>query len=109
MKTLHFVQTLQAKFILGTSVIIAVSAISFAFQHANNVRFDGAPLAQTEIQQVVIHGQRMSAEEKLVYDLVPQEIARVEIIGKRLSADEKMAMIAEDEIAAKRTMSRRKA
>ncbi|MET3108839.1 hypothetical protein AAKU67_003480 [Oxalobacteraceae bacterium GrIS 2.11] len=109
MKTLHSVQTLQAKLILGTALIIAVSAISFAFQQADNAKFNGVPLAQTEVQQVVIHGQRMSAEEKLIYDLVPQEIARVEIIGKRLGADEKMAMIAEDESAAKRTVAHRKA
>jgi len=110
MKTLQLVQTsVQSKIILGVALITSAVAISLAFQHPGQAKNAESADAQSSVQQVVIEGKRMSAEEKLAFDLAPQEIARVEIIGKRLTADEKIAMLTEDEMNAKRTAAHRKA
>jgi hypothetical protein len=110
MKTLNQVQTsVQSRIILGAALLTSAVAISLAFQHPGQAKNTEFAVAQTTVPQVVIEGKRMSAEEKLAFDLAPQEIARVEIIGKRLSADEKLAMLAEDEMNAKRAAAHRKA
>ena len=109
MKTLNLAQTsVQSKLILGIALLAATFAVGASFQqsvHANTSQIVAEPLA---VQQIVIEGKRMTAEEKLNYDLVPQEIARVEIVGKRLNADEKLAMIAEDDLSARHVTAHRK-
>ncbi|PRC95265.1 hypothetical protein S2091_0460 [Solimicrobium silvestre] len=110
MKTLNLTQAnVQSKLILAVALIAAVAATSLAFQNGGGAKNTAIAMTEVPVQQVVIAGKRMTAEEKLAYDLAPKEIARVEIIGQRLSADEKVAMLAEDEINAKHAAAHRKA
>jgi hypothetical protein len=102
MKTLNQVQIrIQSQLILGAAVIAAATVISLAFQHSGNANNSSLELAQHSVAQVVIEGKRMTAEEKLAYDLAPLEVAKVEIIGKRLNVDEKLAMATADEMIAR--------
>ncbi|GEM_PF-2996911 len=112
MNTLNLTQTLagiQSKLILGVALLAAATAISFAFQHPGHAKNTAIASIESPIQQVVIEGKRMTAEEKLAYDLAPEGIARVEIIGKRLSAEDKLAMNTEDQLPAKHSSTSRRA
>jgi len=79
-----FSQEYLPKWIAGSiAATISAAAFSTALHCQNAQNFITAPTSDNEIHRVVIEGKRMTAQEKLDYDLAPTQIARVEIIGVR--------------------------
>lgn len=71
--------------------VVAVSALIVSFAAAYQTKIQVSPSA-TAIQKVVIAAKRMTAEEKLVFDLQNSAMQTVVIRAKRLTAQEKKNM-----------------
>lgn len=101
-------QQIESKLTLSIAGLIAGCAIAISFQAAGNASLSTLGNDTQPVQQVVIEGQRMSADEKLAFDEQTLGIARVEVIGKRLTPAEKQAMDNADMVAAGQDIGRHK-
>jgi len=113
MNSIQHTQTqIYSQVIAGLALLAAVAVISLAWHeslHQSATATNRSMAAGVnQVQQVVIVGHRMTADQKLAYDLAPLEVARVEIIGKRFSAEQKLAMIEADQMNLKQTAPHRK-
>ena len=104
MKTTQLTQASVSNFfVLSFALVAATAAVSLAFHQPVSASNKARLSEEVAVQQVVIVGKRMTAAEKLAYDLVPEEVARVEIIGHRFSAEEKLAMMTAEHTAIQST------
>ncbi len=81
--------TFTTSAILTAASLAAVLSIAAAFHVP-------APATASNIASVTVSAKRMSAEQKLAFDLDAQGVQTVVISTKRLSAEQKLAMAQED-------------
>lgn len=87
---------LQAVALLTGALVGAVFASSYAFHGVARV-----PVAAEQVPTVTITAKRMSADEKLAYDVQQNmqqagDVQTVVLTAKRLTAAQKQAMLEED-------------
>lgn len=91
--------TFKTTTILASASLAAVLMIAAAFQAPTPAQ---ASVQTSEVASVTVVAKRMSAEQKLAYDLetqtakVADAVHTVVISSKRLSAEQKLAMDRED-------------
>lgn len=91
----------STKLAMTASVIAAIACISIAAASTFTKVDSVSPLmAKNDVMSVVIEGKRMTAEQKLAYDLDVQEdssaVTTVVIRAKRLSEEQKLQMDQQD-------------
>jgi hypothetical protein len=84
--------TFKTTTILTSAALAAIFSVAAAFQIPATV-----PAQAAEIASVTVTAKRMSAEQKLAFDLENQEMQTVVISTKRLTAEQKLAMAQEDQ------------
>jgi len=105
---LHTQTSIASQIIVGVAVLGAIACISLALHQSGNANNHPLELGADQVPQVVIVGHRMTADQKLAYDLAPTEVARVEIIGRRFSAEEKLALTEAGQMSGRQTVQHRK-
>ena len=81
-----------------TTTILTSAALAAIFSMASAFQVPApAPAQATAIASVTVTAKRMSAEQKLTFDLENKGMQTVVISTKRLSAEQKLAMAQEDQ------------
>ncbi|HTD06195.1 hypothetical protein [Undibacterium sp.] len=101
MKTAHKFQAATA---IAGALVGAVFAAGYAFHNAA-----GARAAVEQVPTVTITAKRMTADEKLAYDMQQDGYAQTVVISaRRLTAEQKQAML-EEELRLQNTVAKRAA
>lgn len=91
--------TFTSTTILASAALAAIVSVAAAFQPvaapAKAFATAGLPAAPA-IASVTVSAKRMSAEQKLAFDLENQGMQTVVISARRLSSEQKLAMAQED-------------
>lgn len=88
--------TSTATTLLAGVTMAAIFSVAAAFQTPTSAPV-AAPAQAAQIASVTVTAKRMSAEQKLAFDLENQGFQTVVISTKRLSPEQKLAMAQEDQ------------
>ncbi|MES2073866.1 MAG: hypothetical protein V4488_26165 [Pseudomonadota bacterium] len=94
------VNKFQAGVIFATAVLGAVFATGCAYHNAASVQ-----AAAGQVATVTITAKRMTADEKLAYDMQQGDVQTVVLSARRLTAEQKQAML-EEELRLQNTIAR---
>nr|WP_315484470.1 hypothetical protein [uncultured Undibacterium sp.] len=88
--------SLTTKSLLAIASLAVVISAASAFQSNSDKQTLNANVATQKMQKVVVSAKRMSAEEKLSFDLQNSAMQTIVISAKRLTAEQKIAMDAQE-------------
>jgi hypothetical protein len=91
--------SLTTKTLVAIVSLAAVISAATAFQSNGDKQPLNTKVATQKMQKVVVSAKRMSAEEKLSFDLQNSAMQTVVISAKRLTAEQKIAMDAQERAA----------